>query len=213
MAFLAQGVKVNIQSNTANSVAITGITNAANCVVACAGHTHNVGDIVIIESVVGLPRINNSVARVAAKTSANVTLEGLNTTDFGTYVSGGTIKSVKEWVPFDNITNFNFQEPQPNRQQILTIHDETASELFGADSAPQVTMDVYSDAFNAAVTEVREASEAKTNRAFEVIFKNGYKLYLNAQVAGGRGVQASAGQAATGQISLAVQGAERWYQS
>lgn len=213
MAFLAQGVKVNIQANTANSVAITGITNAANAVIACTGHSHNVGDIVIIESVVGLPRIINSVARVAAKTSANVTLEGLNTTDFGTYVSGGTIKSVSEWVPFDNITNFNFAEPQPNRQQILTIHDETASELFGADSAPQVTMDVYSDAFNAAVTEVREASEAKTNRAFEVIFKNGYKLYLNAQVAGGRGVQASAGQAVTGQISLAVQGAERWYQS
>ncbi len=213
MAFLAQGVKINIQATAANSVAITGITKAANAVVACAGHTHNVGDIVIIESVVGLPRINNSVARVAAKTSANVTLEGLNTTDFGTYVSGGTIKSVKEWVPFDNITNFNFAEPQPNRQQILTVHDETASELFGADSAPQVTMDVYSDAFNAAITEVREASEAKTNRAFEVIFKNGYKLYMNAQVAGGRGVQASAGQAVTGQISLAVQGSERWYQS
>lgn len=213
MAFLAQGVKVNISANTANSVSVTGITNAANAVVACAGHTHNVGDIVVIEGVVGLPRINNSVARVSAKTAANVTLEGLNTTDFGTYVSGGTIKSINEWLPFDNITAFNFSEPSPNRISLQTIHSEQTTELFGADSAPQVTMDVYSDAFNAAIEEVREASEAKTNRVFEVIFKNGYKLYINASVAGGRGVQASAGQAVTGQISLAIQGSEKWYQS
>lgn len=211
MAFLAQGVKVNIQSNVANTTAITGITNEAEGVVTCDGTKFIVGDIVVIESVVGLPRLNNSTARVKAKTAANVTLESVNTTDLGTYVSGGTIKRVSEWVPFDNITNFNYAEPQPNRQQILTIHDETASELLGADSAPQVTMDIYSDAFNAAVVEVRDASIEKTNRVFEVIFKNGYKLYLNSQVSGGRGVQASAGQAVTGQISLAVQGFERWY--
>ena len=213
MAFLAQGIKVNIQSNTANTTNITGVSNASEAVVECVAAPFAVNDVVVIESIVGLPKLNNMVARVKAKTAANVTLESVNSTDYGTYVSGGTIKKVSQWVPFDNITNFSFPEPQPNRQQILTIHDEQATELFGADSAPAVTFDIYSDAFNAAVVEARKASEDKTTRAFEVILKNGNKLYMNAQVAGGRGLSASAGQAATGQVSLAMQSKENWYQS
>lgn len=211
MAFLAAGIKISIESASANSTAITGITNAANAVVTCNGTNFNVNDVVVIENVVGLPKINNAVARVLAKTASNVTLEGVNTTDYGTYVSGGTIRLISTWTPFDNVTNFAFPEPQPNRQQILTVHDEQASELFGADSAPQITMDAYSDSFAAAMVEVRKASETKTNRAFSVTFKNGYKLFFNSQVAGARGVQASAGQAVTSQISLALQAKEQWY--
>lgn len=213
MAFLASGIKIDISSNTANTVVITGVTNSANAVVSCPAHTFNVGDVVVIEDVVGLPKLNNSTARVLAKTSANVTLEGVNSTDWGTYVSGGTIKNVSQWIPMSTVTNFSFQEPQPTRQQILTVHDEQGIELFGADSAPQVTLDSYSDAFDAAIEEVRKASETKTNRVFRVIFKNGYKLLMNASVAGGRGVQASAGAPVTGQISLALAAMEKWYKS
>lgn len=213
MAFLMSGIKMNIQSNTGNVANISGISNAEEAVVECAAHTLNVNDTVVIESVTGQPKINNAVARVKSKTSANVTLESLDSTDFGTYVSGGTIKKVTQWIPITNATDFNFAEPQANRQTIMTIHDEQSTDLLGADSSPQASFNIYADAFDAGVIEMRKASKTKTNRVFELIFKNGNKLYLNSLVAGGRGVSGQANSPATGAVELALQSSEQWYQS
>ncbi len=211
-AQLMLDTNVKVSNTLANTATITNITNASEALVSCT-NTFTDNDIVIVEGVVGLPKINNVVARVKNRTAANVVLESIDTTNFGTYVSGGTLKKVAEWLPFTNSTNFSLPEPQPNRIQLLTIHDSQASEVFGVDSPSQASMSVYAAPFDAAMKAVRKASKAKETRVLEVTLQNGNKLYMSAKMAGGRGLTGEAGQPATGSIEFALQAEETWYQS
>ena len=70
--------------------AITGITKAAAPVITCAAHGFLVGQVLVISGVAGMLDINGRTVRVSAVNSANsFTIYGIDTTEFGTYTSGG----------------------------------------------------------------------------------------------------------------------------
>lgn len=71
---------------------ITGITRANPGVVTSAGHGFSNGDTVFIAGVSGMTQVNNRVFNVANATANTFQLQGVNTSSYGTYSSGGTAR-------------------------------------------------------------------------------------------------------------------------
>ncbi len=78
-------------------VDITAATQANPCVVTATSHGLDNGDRVIIESVAGMTELNYAGLEAKIYTVANITantveLSGINSTGYGAYTSGGTIR-------------------------------------------------------------------------------------------------------------------------
>lgn len=205
---------VEIQSVLGSAKVITGITNASEGVVSSTAHGFSGGDILVIEGVEGMSKINRRAVRVKASPATDsFTLEELDTTDMGTYASGGTAREVTTFLSFDTLTTFNYAEPQPNPQSATTIHDSEEREVFGLDSAPTITLDGQANPTLAVIKEVRKASLAKTDRVYRVTFQNGNVMIFNAKSAGGRGIEGAAGEIAKNQITLKLRAAEQVFTS
>jgi hypothetical protein len=192
---------------------ITAITKASEASVT-ATHDFSIGDYLIIDSVGGMTEINKRIVRVkSVSTTVSFVCEGLDSTSWTTYTSGGTATKITEFVTFDNVTSFNYAEPQPNRIDVTTIDQNQKVEVFGLDDAPTATMNMNAAPTNAAVIELRSASIAKDTRGFVVTTQTGQILIFNAYVAGGRGFDGSVGAVATGQASMTFVSPEQWFAS
>lgn len=203
--------RVEMQQTLGSAKTITAISNASEVSIT-ATHDFDVGDIVVIDEVVGMVEINRRVGRVkTVSTTVSFVLELLDSTNWGAYVSGGTARQVTAFVSFETLTNFDFPEPQPNPQSITTIHDTEEREVFGLDSAPTITMNTHAQPSNAAIKEVRESSIAKDDRAMRVTFQDGTIMLMNVKMAGGRGISGEAGGVASGTISLKLRSTEQYF--
>jgi hypothetical protein len=78
------------------SKTITGITQANPAVVTVSSHGYSNGDDVWINSVVGMTQINGRRFRIANVTTNTFELQGVNSTNYTAYTSGGTAADVFE---------------------------------------------------------------------------------------------------------------------
>lgn len=110
--------------NTA--ITITGVTNANPGVVTAASHGFSNGDEVYISSVDGIPEINSRFYKVANKTTNTFELtdqfgNNVNSTNYGTYSSGGTVASIYELsTPYLSADLLNLRKAQTGDLMYLT---------------------------------------------------------------------------------------------
>jgi len=71
-------------------VGITGITQAATAVVTMARHGRSNGEMVKIEGVLGMTKVNGNIYEVANRTNTTFELKDCNSTAYGAYTGGGT---------------------------------------------------------------------------------------------------------------------------
>lgn len=69
---------------------ISGATRANPCTLTITGHTFLDGEDILVSGVVGMTELNGNVYRITGKATNTVQLLGIDSTAFGTYVSGGT---------------------------------------------------------------------------------------------------------------------------
>lgn len=204
---------VRMQDTLGDAKTITAISKASEAIIT-ATHDFSIGDYVLIDGVGGMTEINKRIVRVSAvSTTVSFTAEDLDSTNWTTYTSGGTATKITAFVTFDNVTSFNYAEPQPNRIDVTTIHQNQKTEVFGLDDAPTATMSMNADPLGTAIVALRAASLAKATRGFVVTTQTGQILIFNAYVAGGRGFDGSVGAVATGQASMTFVSPEQWFAS
>lgn len=204
---------VRMQDTLGDAKTITAISKASEAIIT-ATHDFSIGDYVLIDGVGGMTEINKRIVRVSAvSTTVSFTAENLDSTNWTTYTSGGTATKITAFVTFDNVTSFNYAEPQPNRIDVTTIHQNQKTEVFGLDDAPTATMSMNADPLGTAIVALRAASLAKATRGFVVTTQTGQILIFNAYVAGGRGFDGSVGAVATGQASMTFVSPEQWFAS
>ena len=204
---------VRMQDTLGDAKIITAISKASEAVIT-GTHDFSIGDYVLIDGVGGMTEINKRIVRVGAvSTTVSFTAEDLDSTNWTTYTSGGTATKITAFVTFDNVTSFNYAEPQPNRIDVTTIHQNQKTEVFGLDDAPTATMSMNADPLGTAIVALRAASLAKATRGFVVTTQTGQILIFNAYVAGGRGFDGSVGAVATGQASMTFVSPEQWFAS
>lgn len=213
MAILMLNTKIEMQSALGSAKTITAISKASEASIT-ATHDFSVGDYIIIADVVGMVEINKRLVRVkTVSTTVSFVAEGLDSTNYTTYASGGTATKVTTFLAFDNATSFSFPEPSPNRIDVTPINSNQKVEVFGLDDSPQISIPMLAAPSSAHVIEMRKASLAKTTRAFKVTTQDGQILIMNAFVAGGRGFDGQVGQAATSTAQLTLAAPEQWFAS
>lgn len=100
---ISQGISL-----TASQVAVSGITNASPPVVTAAGHGAVTGDYVYFGAVTGMPLIAYRWYKITAIDADTFSLDGMDTTTWGTYVSGGVVSIgrfylFQDWVGIDEL--------------------------------------------------------------------------------------------------------------
>lgn len=74
----------------ATTKAVTAVTQANPCQLTVVAHGRQTGDYVQIDSVVGTTELNGKIYTVSVVDADNFTLDGVDSTGFGAYTSGGT---------------------------------------------------------------------------------------------------------------------------
>lgn len=80
---------------------ITGATQAYPCVLTCT-NSLGVGQLVLIDDVVGMTELNEKVFIVVARTNTHISID-VDSTGFGAYISGGTLTQVEPQNQFAEI--------------------------------------------------------------------------------------------------------------
>lgn len=112
------------------SKAISGATRANPCVVSSTNHGLSNGDVVRITGVVGMDELNNELFVVANKQTSSFELEGVDSTGYGQYTSGGLI-DVAEFSEFCELTNYNRTGGSSPEIQATTICSDAAEYELG----------------------------------------------------------------------------------
>ena len=83
--------KINIgMTCIAATKTITGATQANPCAITIAGHGYTTGQVAMIEGVGGMTQLNSRLYKVTVIDSNTFSLDGVNSTAFGAYTSGGS---------------------------------------------------------------------------------------------------------------------------
>lgn len=75
-----------------SSQSITAATQANPCVISCTSHGYSNGNTVYIDNVVGMTELNGRYFRVTGSTTNTFALEGVNSTGYTAYTSGGDVQ-------------------------------------------------------------------------------------------------------------------------
>lgn len=210
---ILRGATLAIQSALASAKTITAISKASEASIT-ATHDYSVGDFVLIDAVVGMTEINQVVGRVkSVSTTVSFVLEGIDSTNFTTYASGGTAQKITFGKSFDSVTNVDLPDGQPDENDITTIHDTERQVAFGHNAKLSGTLSVIANPLNTAVIEVQAASAAQQRRAFLLTFASGQKVLWNAYCTGGSGFSGGVGSAGTGEIALTLRKKAQWFAS
>lgn len=100
------GSVINLLTAFAGSDAITAITKASEAVVTSTAHGLQDGDVVRIAGVVGMTDLNGGTYIVEVLTVDTFKLVGVDSTGYGTYVSGGTVATGTWSGNFCELTNW-----------------------------------------------------------------------------------------------------------
>lgn len=212
-AQVLRNATVQIQTALAAAKTITAISKVSEAVIT-GTHDYSIGDYILIEAVVGMTQINNRVVRVkSVSTTVSFVAEGLDSTNYTTYVSGGTAKKITFGASFDNITNIDLPDASPDEIDATAINDDERQIVFGHAAAQKGSFAVIADPLSTAVVEVQTAQAANTRRAILLSLSSGYKAIMNAYVAGGKGFSGGVGAAGKGQIALTLRNAPQWFSS
>jgi len=197
-------VAVAVQTALAAAKIITGISKTSPAVATSVAHGHTNGKILLLK-VSGMIEVNHMVVRVAGATTDTYELEGVDATLFNTFTSG-TAEEVTFGAAAATITNVSSSGGEVKAIDITTIHDDTDREQLGNKTAISYSFDNLWDPADPALIELRKADLVKGERAVQITFASGAKVYFNCYPAASLAPGGSKGEAVTTQTSFKLRG-------
>lgn len=166
--------------------AITGITNANPAVVTYAGaDNYTNGDSVYIEGVDGMPEVNGREFTVANLNAGANTFElsGVNSTAYGTYVSGGEVSVITEiTTPYVTADLFRLKFAQ-NGVNLYITHPSYAPRILTFTSATNWALTSHAPyaakGSTQAITGITQANPAVVTYSGADNFSNGDRVYID----------------------------------
>lgn len=173
-------VAVSVQSALAATKTITAITKNSPGVVSSTAHGYSNGDYVLL-SVQGMYQLNYRVFRVSAVATDSFSLEGEDTTNYGTFVSG-TAQKITFGTSLATLTSINASGGDFDFIDTTTIHDNIKTQVPGLPNPSNYTFDSFWDPSDAGLVALKSASDSQAQRAILFSFANGQKFTFNAYV-------------------------------
>lgn len=174
------GVQVSIQTALAAAKTISAITKADPGVVSSTAHGYSDGDYVLVTAQ-GMTQVNGRIFRVASQDVNDFELEGEDTTLYDTFTSGSAQK-----ITFGvNMTTATGLSPSGGDFEFIdttTIHDTVRSQIPGLASASTYNFENIWDVSDAALIELKAASDNRSQRAVRFTFSNGQKVVFTGYI-------------------------------
>jgi len=170
-----KNVAVAIQSGIATAKAISGITKANPGVVTSDAHGYSNGDYVYLSDILGMHQLKDKVVRVANQSTNTYELEGVDTTGFDTFTSGGAQK-LTFGTSITTALTVNGSGGEFDFVDTTTIHQNTKTQIPGLPSAISYQFDHIWDAADAGLLAMKAASDIQAKRAFKFQFGVGGKI-------------------------------------
>lgn len=176
-------VAVSVQSAIGATVAISAITKANPGVVTTGtAHGYATGDYVLM-TVQGMYQLNYRVFRISAASGSVFTLEGEDTTNYGTFVAtGSTVQKLTLGTSLATLTTINASGGDFDFIDTTTIHDNIKTQVPGLPNPSTYTFDSFWDPSDAGLIALKSASDSQSQRAILFSFANGQKFTFNAYV-------------------------------
>ena len=189
------------------AMSVTGISKATQAVVSGTGFTVTAGQFVFLGPVEGMAELNNVVARVATSptpTATAFTLEGIDSTNFGTWVASPGVQVITTWTTIAQVTSVDFGAGAVESIDITTLLDTARQNATGLISRPDITVNVFADyATGAAQTAMDVAANAGTILPIRAVRSSGYRR-LWAGTPSEVGESVAVNQAITGSFTITV---------
>ena len=104
--YIVTNVVLEVEASRDTAITVTAVTNANPGVATAPTHGLTDGDYVILVVSSGMTQLNGQVCRVAGSDTNTFQLEGVDTTNYGTWDSG-TCEEILTWSTYCNATAIN----------------------------------------------------------------------------------------------------------
>jgi len=207
-----KNVAVAMQSALAASKAITGITKANPGVATSVAHGFSNGDILYL-TINGMHQLNEKVVRVANAAVDTFELEGVDTTLFDTFTSGGA-EEVTLGTSITSATSISASGGEFDFIDTTTIHSNAKSQIPGLPSAISFSMDHIWDMTDTGQAAMKLASDNQARRVFKFTFGTGGKVLYFAGYVGYTGLPGGQAQGlVTTSAVITMNGTPTYYAS
>jgi len=169
-------VAIAMQSALATAKTITAITKANPGVATSPAHGYSAGTYLLL-TVAGMFQLDQRVVRVASPATDTFQLEGIDTTNFDTFVSG-TAQAITFGTSVATATSISSSGGGFDFIDTTTIHANARSQIPGLPQAATFTMDNIWDVSEAGLLAMKTASDAQAQRAFKFTFGTGGQIMV-----------------------------------
>lgn len=194
--------RLEVQSTLGTAKTITAITKANPGVATSTTHGLANGDYVILKSIEGMSQANYLVARVANKATDTFELEGVDTTNWGTFTSGSAYQ-ISAWTSVTQATSVDYGAGSAEEIDVTTLLDVTRRTENGLLALPAVTVNVLADISSTAQAAIESAAYSASVLAWRATTKGGRKrIWAGTPSTIGESVQVNS--AITGSFTITV---------
>jgi hypothetical protein len=135
--------RLEVATTLASAITTTAVSKASEAVVT-ATNTFSNGDWVLWGAVDGMTELSYLVARVKSVSGSGFTLEGVNSTAWGTWVSG-TCQKISTWSTLAAATSIDFGAGSVDSLDATTLIDVSKQNLAGLLTIPDVSVNLFTD--------------------------------------------------------------------
>jgi hypothetical protein len=181
---LPDGATVSIASGYGVAKAVTALSNAANAEATLpAGHGLLQAALLVLQS--GWLKADQRVARISAVDGADVTLEGIDTSDVVMFPAGsgiGNVRAITAWTQIPQITGFESSGGDQNYANVDFLEDSQQRQIPTSKSPVSLAVTMADDPDKPFNDVLRAADQDREPRVLRLMLANGSAIYYNAYV-------------------------------
>lgn len=200
---------VRVATATASSKTITAITAANPPVVSSTAHGYTAGQVVYIDTVVGMVELNGRAFVVGVVASGTFELKGIDGTGYTAYSSGGTAV-LKTMTEVANVTATSLFEGTTPEIVVTNQRSRRAEYLVDIPDSGSGSLTIHVDVTDPGQARLRALRTSTAAETFTATDRNGKVAAFVAYVQGFP-VNSGVGQAISGQVPLRITGEESWF--
>jgi hypothetical protein len=180
---IGRGVRVEVGTTEGSAKTVSEVTAADPPVATSTAHGLTVKSIGYFATATGMPQLEGQAVRFSAVTTNDLTLEDLDTTNYGDFTAG-TLVPITAWSTLTSSTGSNKSGGDANPLDITVLLDEINQSVQGPLSAELVTFSGRAETIAAgALQAVREAARSAGYLVFRITLKDGNVRYFRGQPA------------------------------
>lgn len=199
-----RNTRVEIAATYGAIKAITAVSKAKPGVATSVAHLLNNNSIGYFSDVVGMDELEGQAIAIANKAADTFELQKLNTTNYGTFISGN-FTPVLTWLTLSKATSYEIPNAESDKLDETTLLDTIKQESAGLLSAQSVTINAFSDAQAPAIELLEDAALTNGFVLVRLTLSNGERRIWRGQPSV-PGESMSVGQLATSGLSITAKG-------